>query len=62
MDVDREEDPDLREQDTMKKFGWEEDFFQVKGHRSFVMALTFLKGQIVFQLGWSDLETEDVEK
>ncbi|CAD6185187.1 unnamed protein product [Caenorhabditis auriculariae] len=30
MDVDREDDPQLREQDTMKKFGWEEDFFQGK--------------------------------
>ncbi|KHJ77228.1 K+ channel tetramerization domain protein, partial [Oesophagostomum dentatum] len=29
MDVDREDDPQLREQDTMKKFGWEEDYFQV---------------------------------
>ncbi|CAB3400682.1 unnamed protein product [Caenorhabditis bovis] len=33
MDVDREEDPQLREQDTMKKFGWEEDFFQGKRTR-----------------------------
>ncbi|CAI4225681.1 unnamed protein product [Auanema sp. JU1783] len=31
MDVDnREEDPQLREQDVMKKFGWEEDYFQGK--------------------------------
>ncbi|KHJ95663.1 K+ channel tetramerization domain protein [Oesophagostomum dentatum] len=30
MDVDREDDPQLREQDTMKKFGWEEDYFQGK--------------------------------
>ncbi|CAI5455476.1 unnamed protein product [Caenorhabditis angaria] len=30
MDVDKEDDPTLREQDTMKKFGWEEDFFQGK--------------------------------
>uniref|UniRef100_A0A1I7XJB5 BTB domain-containing protein n=1 Tax=Heterorhabditis bacteriophora TaxID=37862 RepID=A0A1I7XJB5_HETBA len=31
MDVDnREDDPQMREQDTMKKFGWEEDYFQGK--------------------------------
>lgn len=30
MDVDREDDPQLREMDTMKKFGWEEDFYQVE--------------------------------
>ncbi|ETN79278.1 K+ channel tetramerization domain protein [Necator americanus] len=30
MDVEREDDPQLREQDTMKKFGWEEDYFQGK--------------------------------
>ncbi|CAJ0933663.1 unnamed protein product, partial [Mesorhabditis belari] len=30
MDVDREDDPQLREMDTMKKFGWEEDFYQGK--------------------------------
>lgn len=32
MDVEREDDPQLREQDTMKKFGWEEDYFQVRQH------------------------------
>ena len=30
MDDNREDDPQQREQDTMKKFGWEEQFFQVK--------------------------------
>ncbi|PAV89023.1 hypothetical protein WR25_14962 [Diploscapter pachys] len=29
MDDNREDDPQQREQDTMKKFGWEEQFFQV---------------------------------
>lgn len=31
MDVDgnrEDDDPDAREQDMMKKFGWEEDFFR----------------------------------
>ncbi|CAA91765.1 Potassium voltage-gated channel protein egl-36 [Caenorhabditis elegans] len=33
MDADHEDDPQLREQDTMKKFGWEEDYFQGKRTR-----------------------------
>ncbi|CAO4384164.1 unnamed protein product [Caenorhabditis nigoni] len=33
MDADHEDDPQLREQDIMKKFGWEEDYFQGKRTR-----------------------------